>query len=495
MPPSGDANLSNQVSGVHAGSSLHVYSECNVASLCEEALDVVCLAFRQSSGNNTPTVTPLTELRMSSPTQIGASIEEAVSVDFTASSDDWLFLCSPGAIRRIVMNLVGNSLKYTRTGSISVNIGLKKRGSIPDFAGRRNQQDSILVLTVVDTGQGMSDDFLKRKLFVPFSQEATLAAGSGLGLSLVQGIIKSLHGLIDVWSDVGKGTKVEVKIPLSRSSKHLLKVPGPNSSSQASPKLNLWCRNKTYRLSGSGPTLHAGIRRSLRLYMQEWWGIREVGSMESSDIVFLCEKDLVQFLEANHTSISSRHAIILFTVAPILDVRSIRSDGIGSFEPLVLPFGPQKLSKALQACLDQSIEFPMSNQNLKPPNLPKESLVAPEAALRTGNPPMRALRPSLDRNARHQFTEQNIQTSTLGISSLSIRGAPVSYQGSRIPMSQTGRPRVLCVEDNTINLKLLLTYTRKLGFENVEAAENGLLAFEAVERCKEGFDVIFMGEI
>ncbi len=64
----------------------------------------------------------------------------------------------------------------------------------------------------------MSEDFMRRKLFVPFTQESSVTPGSGLGLSLVQGIVKSLNGKIDVKSEVGKGTNMEVSLPLKRSS-------------------------------------------------------------------------------------------------------------------------------------------------------------------------------------------------------------------------------------------------------------------------------------
>lgn len=62
----------------------------------------------------------------------------------------------------------------------------------------------------------MSSDYLKYKLFVPFSQENTLSPGMGLGLSIVQQLARGVGGSVDVRSSVGVGTLVEVLIPLEQ---------------------------------------------------------------------------------------------------------------------------------------------------------------------------------------------------------------------------------------------------------------------------------------
>jgi CheY-like chemotaxis protein len=51
---------------------------------------------------------------------------------------------------------------------------------------------------------------------------------------------------------------------------------------------------------------------------------------------------------------------------------------------------------------------------------------------------------------------------------------------------------VLCVDDNAINLRLLNTFAKKLGFDIIESAENGLQAYEIMENSSRGFDVVFM---
>lgn len=89
-----------------------------------------------------------------------------VDVDFKAPNYDWIFLCSPGAIRRIVMNLVGNSFKYTSSGSISIQLDLDDPSPSAEEQKPLDEKDSMLVVKVIDTGRGMSEEFMKTRLFV-----------------------------------------------------------------------------------------------------------------------------------------------------------------------------------------------------------------------------------------------------------------------------------------------------------------------------------------
>lgn len=126
-------------------------------------------------------------------------------------SCDWIFYVQAGAIRRIVMNLFGNALKYTMSGAIWVM--LKQ-----EIVGTRSKAESMVKLTVKDTGQGIGEDYLRHNLFRPFAQENDLISGTGLGLSIVKRIVSQLRGKISVESQVGIGTTVTARLPLERPS-------------------------------------------------------------------------------------------------------------------------------------------------------------------------------------------------------------------------------------------------------------------------------------
>jgi hypothetical protein len=109
------------------------------------------------------------------------------------------------------MNLFGNSLKFTKTGFISIHLRQEKASELPEQQGRGLNK---VVLTVSDSGKGISEDYLRNHLYTPFAQEDHFAPGTGLGLSLVRQVVTSMGGGIHVASEVGYGTAATVSLPL-----------------------------------------------------------------------------------------------------------------------------------------------------------------------------------------------------------------------------------------------------------------------------------------
>jgi signal transduction histidine kinase len=84
-----------------------------------------------------------------------------------------------------------------------------RRGKIAVSTG---QHDDWAILTVVDTGAGMSKDFLEHSLFQPF--HTTKSKGLGIGLFHSKKIIEAHRGRIEVESEPGKGTTFRVFLPI-----------------------------------------------------------------------------------------------------------------------------------------------------------------------------------------------------------------------------------------------------------------------------------------
>lgn len=103
-------------------------------------------------------------------------------------------------IEQIADNLLSNAVKFTEAGSVG-------------FTAR--YKDGTLLLTVEDTGIGMSGETAAR-IFDPFERSApdTNAEGFGLGLSITKGLVGLLDGEITVASEVGKGSTFRVSLPL-----------------------------------------------------------------------------------------------------------------------------------------------------------------------------------------------------------------------------------------------------------------------------------------
>jgi len=111
-------------------------------------------------------------------------------------------------LKQILINLIGNAIKFTESGKIELNISAETSGQLHDPV--------ILKIAVRDTGIGITREQLPR-LFHPFSQgDASMSrrfGGTGLGLMLSKSLAKALDGdLILKWSEPAKGTEFVVTV-------------------------------------------------------------------------------------------------------------------------------------------------------------------------------------------------------------------------------------------------------------------------------------------
>ncbi len=116
-------------------------------------------------------------------------------------------VCDPTRLRQILMNLVGNAVKFTESGSITISAGVRGVGD-----------GSRLVIDVEDTGPGMSPEQAER-LFQPFVQaDATVTrrhGGSGLGLNISRRLANLMGGDVTLLGTApGKGSCFRVILPL-----------------------------------------------------------------------------------------------------------------------------------------------------------------------------------------------------------------------------------------------------------------------------------------
>jgi len=134
-----------------------------------------------------------------------------VSLDVETPDADVRGRLDPGAVNRIVTNLISNAVKFTpEEGAVSVNVtfcGEGARASVP-----------AVHITVEDTGVGIDPLFLPH-LFDAFRQESDGVGrtheGAGLGLAITKRLADMMGGTIDVESEKGVGTRFTVVLPLT----------------------------------------------------------------------------------------------------------------------------------------------------------------------------------------------------------------------------------------------------------------------------------------
>jgi CheY-like chemotaxis protein len=133
-------------------------------------------------------------------------------------ADDLKPICGSSVhLGKVVMNLVSNACEAMPTGgTITVRTEQQHVDALPSgFA--KFEHGEYVVLRVKDTGTGIKPEDLP-KIFEPYYSRKTMGhSGSGLGLSIVYGVVKDHHGYYDVLSEVGVGTEFLLLFPVCES--------------------------------------------------------------------------------------------------------------------------------------------------------------------------------------------------------------------------------------------------------------------------------------
>ena len=122
-------------------------------------------------------------------------------------------LLDPLRIRQVLLNLVGNAIKFTDGGSVSVNVAARRSS---DDVGAHDAEGELLI-AVDDTGPGIQDDRLE-EIFRAFSQaDGSITrrfGGTGLGLTICQRLVKMMGGRLHVESELDRGSTFTMVLPL-----------------------------------------------------------------------------------------------------------------------------------------------------------------------------------------------------------------------------------------------------------------------------------------
>ena len=152
---------------------LNIYALVDVAAICEEVVEAVFAG--QTYQDVTPDMTDISAISRGRTSERGlpmagrSHLTESASLNLKRSVDiildieygDYIFTTQPGALRRVIMNIFGNALKYTASGRIILKLELH------DLKDEENGK--LLIITVNDTGKGISQNYLKTRIFTRLS--------------------------------------------------------------------------------------------------------------------------------------------------------------------------------------------------------------------------------------------------------------------------------------------------------------------------------------
>jgi signal transduction histidine kinase len=441
---------------------------------------------------------------------------------------DWRFNVVPGGLRRILMNIFGNALKYTEHGSVRVSLSSSPTQHHRDDAQllETSTDDSAplieeVVLRVTDTGRGISTNFLDHQMFLPFTQEDRLNPGTGLGLSIAHQIVGNLNGTIRVRSDVGHGTEFTITLPLprthrprSRESSYSTtksgtkepednikaakglrialigfsgssdKIDGTESDKTTTPIRGPIRRRASYEAETAYWTLpRAEIENICRTKL----GMEVLPSPQNltqladmvprPELLLTSERHLAQLVTdlEDLQGLSSDHVVppIVAVCANIAIARErARRKRVGSavVDFISQPCGPRKLANAFALSLLRWAEEREADSVADA----SPALVDSEGCVK----PMQELPPSEVELAQRPGS---------------------SFRELLEPAQSTDpapgkRDRFLLVEDNQINLRILVSFVKKKQLEH-DTAENGLVALESYREKHASYRFIFMGTL
>ncbi|OJJ44216.1 hypothetical protein ASPZODRAFT_750130 [Penicilliopsis zonata CBS 506.65] len=407
---------------------LDTFVSTDVSVLAEEVIEGVCLG--HSFGQKSHAAVDQPVLLSPSPSSGGDDNVETlngVDVIVDIAPGDWVYKIQPGALRRIIMNVFGNAMKYTDKGRISVRLEAVERS---EGRSRRQGLEDLITLTISDTGKGISEEFLRGRIYTPFAQEDTLAVGTGLGLSIVRSIVKALDGSINIYSRPGEGTIVKVSLPLLRpvgeESPH--STPSPSEAPLASPQQQQ--QRKQQQQQQQQPSLpkemaipthqlregFVGKRAAIlgvdpsnmdadslwpviAQYLTQWYGLELVSpsSQIPIDILIAEERDLTakakEVLATTAVTAASLPALLILCNKPI-DYSAARSCWACLAQTVDIirrPCGPHKLARSILKCLRGSGVTPsFALSSIEPPAAPEgeeKALKLPERSRLGVQPP------------------------------------------------------------------------------------------------------------
>ncbi len=128
--------------------------------------------------------------------------------------DTCLIKADPGQIEQVLMNLVINARDASPIPGSAIKITAKSRFLVqPELHGSKSAEAGLyVVVSVEDSGVGMTPEVMER-IFEPFFTTKKAGSGTGLGLSVVFGIIKQHNGWINAYSEKDKGTIFNIYLP------------------------------------------------------------------------------------------------------------------------------------------------------------------------------------------------------------------------------------------------------------------------------------------
>ena len=383
----------------------------------------------------------------------------------------------------IINNLLGNCIKFTGPDAC-IRISLET-------------DNEIVRLKFIDAGRGMTRDFIKHNLLVPFAQQDPLDTGTGLGLTLVQSAVQALDGETTIDTDESRGTEVSVSLPLSRISGDLV-----SSNFDAVPHFSLsdvpdisppmvrllaptrWEKLDNPRNQRCLDALSGSLARTLRTWLDLDFGTWEE-SEGVPDIVFLVHDDIERLRLLAKDSFAKVHKVVLCPDSQ--SEAAVQTLEPGTYTTIVGPLTSSKVCATIQTCLGNA-----QREHNHQARSRQSSCTSRSTTSRREGDALSITNTATDTDANVNIP--NVQTENSEME--------LPYRTFSNRSAQPTEPRFLLVDDNAINLKVVGMYAKKCSKRPSVSAGGGQDAIDAFKTANlssaddstalEGFDIILL---
>ncbi|KAI7360665.1 hypothetical protein KC354_g8682 [Hortaea werneckii] len=380
-------------------------------------------------------------------------------------ADCTIRLRNRNAFRVVLQNLIANAIKYS-------GIDCCLRAEL-------NVGEESVTLKITDCGKGIPEDFRWNSLYIPFSQANPIDPGTGLGLALVKRTLDALKGTINIDSDVTLGTVINVLIPLASLADEafadrapftrpsaLELVPSPLQAQLFVPPAwssGIYGRKGDRLVDNLFSSLERGLNGWVPTELEPW---DAKSSCPLPHVIFVRHGDLQEFGKACGTTYPDVPKVVIGrrkrSGIPAVHPSEPLVDSVGRLVEIDGPLLPSVLREAIELTFAASEESDILTERTATLGLKdviKQQTVEPEP---------RNAGLSADRD------KQLVNDGTSSASAISTE------------------PRILLVDDNAINLKLLRMFVQKCGIVKHKSASGGREAIDAFETAKQDDDDFFL---
>lgn len=171
------------------------------------------LAFSRNGGSEREEIDLVAEVS-SALRMLRAMVPTTISLDFESRLESFAATVNQTQIHQVMMNLVSNAASAIGSdkGAIRISIDEVEISDVRKIADDHVSAGRFCRISIIDSGPGIAPDVMAR-LFDPFFTTKGVGEGTGLGLSVVQGIVREHHGFIEVSNEPDAGARFDIHFP------------------------------------------------------------------------------------------------------------------------------------------------------------------------------------------------------------------------------------------------------------------------------------------